>query len=129
MKRAPKTWGWRGALLALALASAMPARADDVFVAGLEDLPLMPRLVEHSDERLAFEGAGGRIVESTASGPVARAEIVDFYARTLPELGWRAEREGVWAREGERLRIEFPAPRGARAPAGLTVVRFRLAPD
>ena len=127
MRKSAVSAGWRAALAGLALAAWSPARAADEFVAGLEDLPLMPRLVELADQRVKFDSAGGRVVEAIAAGAVARAEILGFYARALPELGWRAEGEGVWAREGERLRIEFPLPpRGARA--GETIVRFYLAP-
>jgi len=112
---------------AMLLIAAPGAPAADAYVAGIEDLPLMPRLVEHADQRLKFDSAGGRVVEALASGAVARTEILDFYARTLPELGWRPQSDGVWAREGERLQIEFPAARRG-APAGETLVRFYLAP-
>jgi hypothetical protein len=115
------------ALAALAASGVPVARAADAFVAGLEDLPLMPSLVERAEQRVKFDSAGGRVVEAVAQGAVARGAVLEFYARALPELGWRAEGEGVWAREGERLRIEFPPPpRGA--PAGETTVRFYLAP-
>src|SRR5262245_66395924 len=99
----------RAMLAGFGLAAAAAAFAADVFVAGIEDVPLMPRLVEHADQRLKFDSPGGRVVETLASGAVERGDVLDFYARALPELGWRPVSAGVWAREGERLRIEFPA--------------------
>jgi hypothetical protein len=30
---------------------------------------------------------------------------VAFYARTLPQLGWKATGASNWVREGERLRL------------------------
>jgi hypothetical protein len=116
----------RAMLAGLVLAAASAALAADAFVAGIEDVPLMPRLVEHAEQRLKFDSPGGRVVETLASGAVARGDVLEFYARTLPELGWRPVTDGVWSREGERLRIEFPAQRGATP--GQTLVRFYLAP-
>jgi len=117
----------RAALAGLVLAAATAAWAAEAFVAGLEDVPLMPRLVEDTGQRLKFDSPGGRVVETLASGEVARGDVLEFYARTLPELGWRPVSDGVWTREGERLRIEFPAAQRGAAP-GHTLVRFYLAP-
>jgi hypothetical protein len=109
------------ALLVFA-ALAGPARAQGAFVAGIEDLPLMPGLTAQGDASV-FDAPQGRVVEATAQGPHARAAVLEFYARALPQLGWRAEGEGRFAREGERLIIEFPASQGA------TLVRFFLRPE
>ena len=117
----------RAMLAGLVLAAAAAAFAADEFVAGIEDLPLMPRLAEHADQRVKFDSPGGRVVETLASGAVARGDVLEFYARALPELGWRPVSAGVWARVGERLRIEFPAAQRG-APPGQTLVRFYLAP-
>jgi hypothetical protein len=112
------------AALCLVLVLAGPARAQGAFVAGIEDLPLMPGLVAQG-EASVFEAPQGRVVEASAQGPAARAAVLEFYARTLAQLGWRADGEGRFAREGERLSIEFPAG----APAGATLVRFFLRPE
>jgi hypothetical protein len=71
-----------------------------------------------------FDAPSGRVVDATAQGRVSRADILAFYTRTLAELGWRGEGEGKFAREGEKLTIEFPAPAG-----GVTRVRFFLRPE
>lgn len=109
------------ALCLLAVLVAL-ARAQGAFVAGIEDLPLMPGLVAQGDASV-FDAPQGRVVEATAQGPQARTAVLEFYARTLPQLGWRAEGDGRFAREGERLVIEFPASQGA------TLVRFFLRPE
>lgn len=96
------------------------------FVSGIEDLPLMPGLQEAPEGALVFDTPAGRIVEAYASGPFPEKAVLAFYADTLPQLGWRSRDGGVYAREGEVLRIEFPA---GEKTAGVLTVRFALAPD
>jgi hypothetical protein len=96
----------RAVLLLLGLLAAVPAHAD-AFVAGTEDLPLMPGLVPVRDSGLVFDKPQGRIVEAQAAGKVTRAAVRRFYEATLPQLGWAAEGPRSWRREGERLRIEI----------------------
>jgi hypothetical protein len=110
------------AALCLLAALATPARAQGAFVAGIEDLPLMPGLTALG-EASVFDAPQGRVVEASAQGAPSRAAVLEFYARTLPQLGWRLDGEGRFAREGERLVIEFPASQSA------THVRFFLRPE
>ena len=101
------------ALLVIALLltppAARPGQAEEAsgFVAGLEDLPLMPGLSELSGSGFAFDTADGRIVEAYASGDVGEDEVLRFYAETLPQLGWEQASPRGFRREGERLSIEF----------------------
>ncbi len=99
------------ALAALAMiASAGVARGDEAaaFMSEMADIPLMPGLAEIEGAGLAFDAAAGRIVESYAGGAAAPAAILDFYDRTLPQLGWEGMAEaGTFRREGEILRLEF----------------------
>jgi hypothetical protein len=111
------------ALLAVALSAAAPTvRAANQFVAGTEDLPLMPGLATVAGAGVVFETPQGRIVEAYARGQAARDAVIDFYARTLPQLGWQALGRTVYRREGETLRLELYPEAG-----GLTV-RFYLSP-
>ncbi len=96
------------------------------FVGGIEDLPLMPGLEEDAAGRMVFDTAAGRIVEAYASGAVSRAQVLDFYAATLPQLGWRREGETAFLREDEMLVLEFSAGKAGPAPA--LTVRFALSP-
>jgi hypothetical protein len=95
----------RLALLLLVLA-AFPARADE-FVAGTEDLPLMPGLEAVAGKNLVFDEPEGRIVEAETHGRLARAKVRAFYAATLPQLGWSGAGADRWRREGEMLRIDY----------------------
>src|SRR3546814_20540062 len=58
-------------------------------VEGFEDLPLMPGLAVDESAEVLFDKPTGRIVEATAGGEVAAADIRSFYGATLPELGWQ----------------------------------------
>jgi hypothetical protein len=116
------------AVLAVGLAAACGAAAQDTrvaFVSGIEDLPLMPGLAEIDETAMVFDTPGGRIVEALASGPVSRDQVVRFYAATLPQLGWSADGETLFRREGETLELHFSDP---SIVAGQLAVRFALAP-
>jgi len=110
-----------GLALALALLAGV-ARADG-FLRAPADLPLAPGLVEVGDAGVAFDSPGGRVVEAYAAGDVAAATVRDFYARTLPQLGWQPAGDDAWRREGERLTLELIPGDGA------LTVRFYLAPE
>lgn len=107
-------------LAALALA-ARGAAAED-FLAGFEDIPVMPGLAAVEDAGIAFDTPGGRIVESYAAGRVTRRAVLDFYGKTLPQLGWTAAGPETFRREGETLSLYFLGKDG-----DLTV-RFMLSP-
>ena len=104
------------------------AAADDNFVTGIEDLPLMEGLAEDAAAGMVFDTPAGRIVEAVAGGAVSRDQVLRFYTDTLPQLGWRQTGPGAFRREGEALTLEFPGPGGAAAGAGSITVRFALTP-
>jgi hypothetical protein len=126
---------WRGLLCAalFALAPIAAAAAEGAFLAGVEDLPLMPGLAEVAGAATVFDAPQGRIVESYAAGAVTADEIRSFYAQTLPQLGWTAASptaanpsgagQIVFRREGEQLSLEITPGDAA------TTVRFTLAPQ
>jgi hypothetical protein len=109
-------------ILAVALAAAASARAAD-FVAGTEDVPLMPGLADVAGTSVVFDKPEGRIVEAEAKGALARAKVRDFYAATLPQLGWSAAGDDRWRREDEMLRLDY----GGRD--GDLTVGFTLSPQ
>ena len=94
------------------------------FVSTIDDLPLMPGLVEE-EGGMVFDSAQGRIVQSYATGWVSEGAVIAFYAETLPQLGWRPDGPGVFRRDREILKVEFPG--GPTAAPPLTV-GFRLIP-
>lgn len=111
------------AALLLAAAAAAQSAQNGNFVAGVEDLPLMPGLSQVEAASTVFDAPTGRIVEAFAAGPVTREQVLAFYAETLPQLGWTAERPDRFRREGEELRLEFLGGEDE------LTVRFTLAPD
>ena len=110
----------RFALILLLLAP-LVAEADS-FVAGTEDVPLMPGLAPIAGSALAFDKPEGRIVEAQASGKMTRAAVHQFYAGTLPQLGWMPVGAETWRRERETLRLDF------KGRDGDLTVGFTLSP-
>ena len=106
----------------------MPSMAQSqapAFFSVIDDLPLMPGLREDVDGALSFDTANGRIAETTASGLVKAGTVIDYYARTLPQLGWKFETLFHYMREGEALNIEVEK---SKAESTRVLVHFRLSP-
>ena len=94
------------------------------YVGGFEALPLTAGLVEITGAGVIFDTPDGRIVERYASGTVAAATVADFYAMTLPALGWHQLAPLVFARDDEVLSVTvYPPDTDNRL-----TVRFSLAP-
>ena len=114
-----------GAIVAAGLvpppARAAPAAAPG-FVAGTEDIPLMPGLRNQESTLVVFDKPQGRIVEIEARGKVTRAATEKFYAASLPPLGWVADGTHRWRRDGEGLRLDI------KGHDGDLRVGFSLAP-
>ncbi len=99
-----------------------PPGRGEVFLAGFEDVPVMPGIEVDDEAAMAFDSPAGRIVEAYAAGPVTQDAVRQFYQTTLPQLGWARTGELTFQRDGETLTVEL-----LDAAAVLTV-RFRLAP-
>ncbi|MDA7981694.1 MAG: hypothetical protein MPK06_06760 [Alphaproteobacteria bacterium] len=97
--------------------------ADTRFLSVLPEIPLPGDLSEHPGRAVLFDKPGGRIARATASGVIAPGEVLDFYARTLPSLGWSAEGDSdvLYMRGGESLVLEIEQEQ-------TTVVHFLLNP-
>lgn len=98
-----------------------PGRAENAFISGFDDLPLMPGMTESSGQLMTFDSPGGRIVENSTHGKLTRPAVLKFYRQTLPQLGWARTGPGVFVREGEILRLEF-------SPGQDLTVQFILKP-
>lgn len=112
----------RLSLAALLCLAASSVRAGG-YVAGTEDVPLMPGLQPVAGSDLIFDKPEGRIVEAQAKGALSRATVNSFYTATLPSLGWTASGAEQWRRDAERLKLEF------RGPDGHLTVGFILSPQ
>jgi hypothetical protein len=106
----------------LLLLAAQQSRAGE-FLAGLEDVPVMPGIEVAREAGVAFDTPAGRIVEAYAAGNVTRDAVRKFYRAALPQLGWVRTGALVFGREGERLTLELIG----NAP-GIVTVRFELGP-
>ncbi len=102
----------------LALASAAHAQT---YVAGIDDLPLMPGLADQ--DGFVFDKPEGRIVETVAVGAMRPQAVAEYYAKVLPQLGWRPAPDGSYMRDNERLRI------AAREDGARVTVQFTLSPN
>jgi hypothetical protein len=110
-------------VLLIAACCALPAFADGAFVAGTNDLPLMPGLTEIDGTSTVFDKPSGRIVEAYATGKgLSTADLVKFYVATLPQLGWRRGGDLYFERGKEQLLLT-PMEDGGRL-----TVRFNLSP-
>ena len=106
-------------LLPLFLLAASPLQAEE-FVAGTEDVPLMPGLRPQPNSDVVFDKPEGRIVEARAEGVTTREKVEAFYAASLPPLGWKPVGRDTWQRDAERLRLDF-ANSGSRLAVGFTL--------
>lgn len=110
-------------LIAAALLLAVhPTRAEQ-FLAGFEDVPVMPGIEIVEGSGVAFDSPAGRIVQAYASGPVTREAVRAFYEASLPQLGWSRTGLLAFRREGESLTIELLGDE-----PGTVTVRFELDP-
>lgn len=110
--------------LALVIAVAPGPAAAQGFLSAYEDLPLAPGLEEVPGSGLSFDSPGGRIVEAYAKGgATSAAEVLEFYAATLPQLGWARETNTLYRRESEVLTLE------TKGQGRALVVHFKISPE
>lgn len=109
------------ALLVVLLAP-LEGRADG-FLSIADDLPLMPGLQEALETAVVFDTAVGRLAETQAAGVPSSADVAEFYAATLPQLGWTRLDDGRYRRGEEILRLYLTPASG-----GGTAARFALSP-
>ena len=91
------------------------------FLAGFEDVPLMPGIEMVINAGVVFDSPAGRIIEAYGTGVVTRKAVQSYYRAALPQLGWTRTGSLQFNRAGERLTIEL------RGPSPVTV-RFALGP-
>lgn len=93
------------------------------FFYALNDVPVMAGLRELVDESINFDKPEGRIISATAVSDYLKPEMIrHFYAQTLPQLGWRFEKEGVFIRDRERLKLNI------EIKEGVSIARFQVEP-
>ena len=115
------------ALLCLLIPALSPGQAATQepgrYFSELPDLPLMPGMAEMPDAGVSFDKPEGRIVEVYAQGAGTAEEVLRFYRRALPQLGWKAAGPRRFHREGEVLDLEV------ETAGGLVTLRCALHPE
>lgn len=100
--------------LSLALSVAGPALAEKpAYFSALSDLPVAPSLREEPGSAVRFDQPEGRIIVLQAVGTAEPSDIMEFYAKTLPALGWTLKAPGQYVRDREVLLLDVkPGPDG-----------------
>jgi hypothetical protein len=115
----------RLSLVLLLLALAGTAEADQTkYVAGIEDLPLMPGLKQGLAPTLDLKHLFGHTVTSNARGDMTAQQVTDYYAETLPRHGWVQVTPVEYRRGNEDLDIAVRSSHMSGA-----MVHFELIPD
>lgn len=90
----------------------------------LSDIPILERGEELDEQALVFDKAEGRVVEEVVFAPYfEQQKVKNFYAATLPALGWKAISPEHFLRNKEQLIVKTE-----KADGGL-IVRFALSPE
>ena len=119
---------WSEAEARLAAAARRPGARFSNYI---DDLPIMPGLVEAKDGYAFDLIQGGQLAEARLAGDADPAVVRGFYAATLTQLGWRpSETEPyIYHRGPERLIfLVEPRRRGGRPTRGVQAV-FVVTPD
>ncbi len=92
-----------------ALCLALPAKAE-VFVEGLEDVPIADGMKQIPNDSISFGNEESRLVEAMlTSTRVGFKKVEQFYTNTLPHMGWvyqgKRDKTLVFEREQEVLEI------------------------
>lgn len=96
---------------------------NQVYFTALTDVPVMPGMVEITDQAFVFDKAEGRVVEVVGFLSLSSsADPVEFYKTVLPELGWKPLKTGVFQRNNEQLVVR------AEKLTREVLVRFQLSP-
>lgn len=89
----------------------------------LPDVPLMDKMTELPDQALIFDKGEGRVIESAVlAGALSEKEVLDFYNRSLPALGWKSAGPQRFLRNEDQLIVKWE-----KVGDG-AVVRFSVSP-
>lgn len=100
--------------------------AQNQFVPGIEDLPVPLNFHLKKDSSSVFFNDSGRIIESVFIGKANHAEINQFYHTTLQALGWKKQKNLVFLRDKEILKISLT---NIKSPKKHLEIHFSLQPQ
>ena len=76
--------------------------AEEVFLPGVDDIPVMPGMVADDAASVSFDAPAGQIVQVVLIGQQASWDQArDFYDATLSELGWQKESDALYRRQAD----------------------------
>ena len=75
------------------------------FINGLEDIPLYKKMEYVEDSLILFDKIDGRYVSVEITGSYQEDEVINFYKRILPNLGWKEKKSLIFNRNNETLEI------------------------
>lgn len=97
--------------------------AKERFFEALYDVPIMDGMEEVPGEALLFDKPDGKIASATgAVSDSSIQKVSDFYAQTLPQMGWKKTSPDQYVRGQDRLTIRF------EQRPGITAAFFTLEP-
>lgn len=78
------------------------------FLEAIPDVPVMQGMEEMQDYILVFDKPEGRIIETLVhTDDISQESIRNYYAQTLPQLGWRKSGSDEFVREQEKLSLQY----------------------
>ena len=81
--------------------------ANNNFVPGIVDLPVPASFYLENDSSSIYNNGFGRIITASFIGKAKKEDILDFYYKTLPALGWSKQENLFFIRDDESLIIEI----------------------
>lgn len=106
------------------LISAAYAENAPTFLVNIPDVPLMDGMTERHDQGFVFDAPEGRVAQSVVLySRLTPENIMKFYKDALPQLGWKAQKTGVFKRGSDQLTVKIDKVDGRN------VVVFDLAPE
>ncbi|MBQ8557839.1 MAG: hypothetical protein IJY58_05300 [Alphaproteobacteria bacterium] len=96
--------------------------ADDTFISGTQDIPLMSGLTIDVSDDMNFDTPVGQVLAFEAqSSTQTSSQIISYYGQILPSLGWHCQaKQLVCTRETDTLTL---IPIQDKKPA---IVRFEI---
>lgn len=110
-------------ILCLCLFLPLTARAEQSYLSYLPDVPLITGMAELEDQSVVFDKAEGRVIETAVfTKSSTQKAIMEYYQKTLPELGWSSLSSDRFLRNGEQLIVK------CEKVSGGVVTKFSLSP-
>ncbi|MFC3052216.1 hypothetical protein [Kordiimonas pumila] len=96
----------RNLLLALFFITTSAWSADQVFLEGFPDVPLLDGLSEQADDRVIFDTPSGTVAETVIRAKIPAKQVLNTYSKELVTFGWDCARGPLsltCERENDRL--------------------------